>query len=321
MKTMIKHSLLLLCVMNSYLIANDEWKSPTLSFLENNTMEEIKYHFYLDGITLIYKDVFDKAIAKEEYGFIGYHGGSLEFRIFQDIIRIVIEEIVGFAIPQNFHFLDIPCFRHQYIHCLNDIPKYFSPDKNLGYKLEYQLFSLNQTLYGNFKNIGHTPATHFIKNSSIKTANRYIEDLKALFSNLGMDQDIVDKAYKIGLNNLKKDRGILLQIFDESITKYDFADKTCYFAYPNGYPYANKKVSEYYLADLSEFPPEIRLILTNELTLNPMSPIKIFRFDKMQPTTVKNYENEVRELIKNAKSDSELVEEWKTSLFNAWNNQ
>lgn len=50
-----------------------------------------------------------KMIAKEkESGFFGYHGCSQRYRIFQDILRAVFEEALGYDIPSDFQFLRIP---------------------------------------------------------------------------------------------------------------------------------------------------------------------------------------------------------------------
>lgn len=51
----------------------------------------------------------NKMIAKEkESGFFGYHGCSQRYRIFQDILRAVFEEALGYELPNDFQFLRIP---------------------------------------------------------------------------------------------------------------------------------------------------------------------------------------------------------------------
>lgn len=53
--------------------------------------------------------LFLEIIANENKpGFFGYHGHTQQFRIFQDILRVVHEEVLGETIPPNFYFLRIP---------------------------------------------------------------------------------------------------------------------------------------------------------------------------------------------------------------------
>jgi hypothetical protein len=53
--------------------------------------------------------IMKKIIAREkEKGFFGYHGCSQRYRVFQDILRAVFEESLGYAIPNDFQFLRIP---------------------------------------------------------------------------------------------------------------------------------------------------------------------------------------------------------------------
>jgi hypothetical protein len=303
----------------STLSAGSDFESPTQKHLEIHTMDEIKYNFRLDNITLIYKDLFDKLVPNESEGFIGYHGDSLEYRIYQDVIKIVLEEIVGIDTPIDFHYLDIPCFRDQKIRELADIPQFFLPEKKLSIPIERQLFPINIALYANHNCIGFSSVLHFTGNiPTIK--HQFLEkDLKEFFQRLGMNPCLVDDAFSIGTSQLKDDRGILLQIYDHSEEYYSFANRNCYPSYPNGYPFANRIVSEYYYQeDAADYPTELKLLLTDQHSLNPDAPLTIKRFDKIQPAIVKNYEATLRGLIQKADYDSVKVEEYYQKLINAW---
>lgn len=296
-----------------------DFESPTRKYLKIHTMDDIKYNLRLDNASLIYKDLFDKVITKECEGFIGYHGDSLEYRIYQDVIKIILEEVVGIDIPQNFHFLDIPCFRDQNILELEEVPRFFLPEKNLSTTIEKKLFPANIALYANYNRIGFSSVSNFTSNTSTIKPECLIQDLKDFFGRLGINPSIVDEAFFIGKSLLKDDRGILLQIFDQSKVPYSFANRICYPSFPNGYPFANRTISEYfYEEDATEYPNELKLILTDHYTLNPQAPLIIQRYDKMQSSTVKNYEATLRELIQKLDYEPEKVEEYHQKLMNAW---
>ncbi|MCB1181590.1 MAG: hypothetical protein KDK55_06195 [Chlamydiia bacterium] len=295
------------------------FESPTEKYLKTHTLDEIKYNLRLDNVSLIYNDLFDKAISKEIEGFVGYHGDSLEYRVYQDVIKIILEEVVGIEIPKDFHFLDIPCFRKQVLQELVDIPKFFQPERNLGMHVQRQLFPINIALYSNHNRIGFTSVSNFTLNVSKMRSTLLEADLKKFFQSLGMEPSIVEEALLIGKTQLKEDRGILLQIFDDSEEPYGFVNNVCYPAYPNGYPFANRVISEYYYDEaISGYPTEIKMLLTDRYTLNPNAPITITRFDKIQPSIVKGYEMALRELIKGADYDPQQVEGYHQTLMHAW---
>lgn len=295
-----------------------DFQNPTEKFLEAHSMDDIKYNLRLENVTLIYKDQFDKAATYEREGIIGYHGDSLECRIYQDVIRITLEEVVGLSIPKDFHFLDIPCFEEERISALGEVPQFFQPEKNNGSKVQQQLFAVNMALYANHNQLGHSAVKNFTINTPTTDPELLNERLKMFFYKLGMDPLLVDEIFATGKSMLKDDRGILLQLFDNSEQPYDFANRNCYPAYPNGYPFANRKISEYHYEEASSSPAEIKMLLTSKETLNPNSPLMIKRYDKTQPSIVKNYESAVRDLIKNCEFDSSLVASYQDDLALAW---
>lgn len=313
-----KFLLIALC-WNISLFAEHLFYPPTQKYLEDYSIDEIKYNLRLDNTTLIYKDLFDKAVSKECEGIIGYHGSSLEYRIFQDVIKMVLQEIVGVEIQDDFHFFDIPGFREQRLHDLTDVPLFFLPEKNASRWIERQLFPLNLALYSNHNRIGFSSVVNFTRNvSEIETA-QLILDLKEFFDRLGMDRRVVEEAFHLGKSVLNGDRGILLQIFDLSDNSYSFADSVCYPSNPNGYPFANRAISDYYDCEkASDFPRELRILLTDPYTLNPNAPLSIKRYDKIQPSIVKSYERSLRDLIQNAGFEKTKVEQYRQVLFDSW---
>lgn len=312
----------LLCTAILYgtaLFAGIDFEPPTQKYLQIHSMDEIKYNLRLDNVTLIYKDLFDKLIPKETEGFIGYHGDSLEYRIHQDLIKIVLEEVLGIITPKDFQFLDIPCFREQKIRELADIPQFFLPENHPSNSIERQLFPINIALYANHNCIGFSSVSCFTGNRSPNKSKQPEKDIKEFFEQLGIDSCIADKAFMIGKTLLPADRGVLLQIYDHSENFYSFINRNCYPAYPNGYPFANRTISEYYYQnDANGYPNELNLLLTDSYTLNPSAPLTIKRYDKIQPSIVKNYETAIHELIQKATYDPIKVERYRQKLIHAW---
>lgn len=84
--------------------------TPTANFLEEHPLSEIS-SFNPSNYTLFTKQTpFFLSIATNEQdpGFIGYHGCTQKFRLFQDILRATFEESFAMKIPKDFQFLRIP---------------------------------------------------------------------------------------------------------------------------------------------------------------------------------------------------------------------
>lgn len=90
--------------------------SPTERYFQTHSLDTIKN--YLGGWQwdyteqspfMKYQPFLNQIIEKEkEEGFFGYHGCSQQYRIFQDILRAVFEEVFEYDIPEDFQFLRIP---------------------------------------------------------------------------------------------------------------------------------------------------------------------------------------------------------------------
>jgi len=212
--------------------------------------------------------------------------------------------------------LDIPCFREQYIHKLRDIPSFIHPEMNYGCLYDKQLLPLTPCLYSNHNCIGFSPAINFSSNQSHYKIGFYKKELQLFFETLGIDSSVVLQLFDIGKGTLKTDRGILLQIFDSSESLYSFIDKHCYPSYPNGFPSENNVISKLYTEQ--NYPTELRLVLTNQYTLNPNTPLRIIRYDKMQPSIVKTYEKTLKEIITSCQYDDKKVEEYRNKIHLAW---
>lgn len=94
--------LLIICLVQLSLSA-----TPTERHLEDHPIEEI---INVIGPELTEKVPFLIDISKKEYDdvFFGYHGMSQDSRLFQDILKVLFEEVLNIQLPHNFYFLRIP---------------------------------------------------------------------------------------------------------------------------------------------------------------------------------------------------------------------
>lgn len=70
--------------------------------------DQLNPNDFLNPIKL-YLPFFNTIVANENRnGFFGYHGHSQQFRVFQDILKAVFEEVLHYDIPNDFQFLRIP---------------------------------------------------------------------------------------------------------------------------------------------------------------------------------------------------------------------
>lgn len=82
--------------------------SITSLYLKDHSLDTIKSRFWGDQFDKQFP-IMKKIMANEnDVGFFGYHGCSVRYRIFQDILRAVFEESLGYEIPSDFQFLRIP---------------------------------------------------------------------------------------------------------------------------------------------------------------------------------------------------------------------
>lgn len=299
-----------------------EYESPTRRFMGYHHYEEVLQALRTNGLSLEHRNFFEHIIPHEELGFFGYHSSTQGFRIYQDIIRMVLEEICEIPIKKNFHFLRIPgtpslnCESAQQF--LNDYPRV---SDNLPEQRE-QLLSMNYSLFGNFNNFGSCSVYYFTANRSAMTIGFQIQ-LKYLFELLEIPSDVLPGLFAIG--DSLKDNAVLFQFFDFSHynafeTHYSLVDQMCYNSYPGGPPNPlNKMISEIYIGTHpTPFPAQFRLVINNSLILNPYSPLYIKRFERNDPDLVREYETSLRAAIKQLPHDKIKTKQYRELLLGIW---
>jgi len=311
-----KYSICFLCMCALFIsqaYSLEPWtKSPTERYVDSYPLEEIKYSLRLDNVTFENRPLYDKAVEQEAFGFVGYCGASGNFRVYQDLIRMVFEEVLGVSIPPDFHFLAVPLYPQRTVKNLDDIAKaYFEKNSN-PYAVVNGLFPMNISLYSSHNRLGYCPLKDFF----LGIERNKMEDLYWLFDYLEIDSGIIDQAVAVAKESFGAEFRVLLQFFDNGLESYDFIDTQCYSAWPNGHPFKNQALSDYVCG--REFPPQFFLLLDERGVLNPNAPFVIKRHAKVQSSKIKAYEGHVRGLIKAAMFNVEKCDAYRKELKQIW---
>lgn len=273
----------------------------------------------LRGINTDSKNLGYELTEKEKAGFLGYHGNNIEFLIYQDIIRMVIEEIIQLPVRDDFHFLSVPLDPTHNIQTKEQLAEVFLSEKNPSLALADTTFPLNFSIWDNMNRQGLNSLENYEHNKSYKPLG-YKRRLHWFFDRLGIKKGKIENLYKELSVEMNANIGVIVMFFDESQESYQLSKKIAYPAYPNGFIAANRTVDEYFLdAFNSSFPHEIRLILNNHQTLNPASPLKMNRIlPDWFTLEYKRSREKLRKSIKKLSYSKEKVESYKKELINAW---
>lgn len=215
------------------------YTEPTKRFVSFYNYENILHVLRTKGMSLEQRNFFEHIIPHEELGFFGYHSSTQKYRVFQDIIRITLEEICGIPIRDDFHFLRAPgnplLCRESAEQFLKDYPHVnnYAPDQ------QEQLLSMNYALFGNFDNFGSCSVFYFTTHHSGGAVNSESK-LQIFFESIGLPAHALSGLFAIG-NPLKEHDAVLLQFFDFShhnlfYPPYALVDRMCYKALPGGIP-------------------------------------------------------------------------------------
>lgn len=304
-----------------------EYRGPTEQLIKRESWERIESKLKRMEIPLDLIPYFNSIAALENWGHIGYHGTNQRFRVYQDIIRFTIEELLDIPIRDEFHFLRVPGDDDLNLQTKEEFFKYWG--KKIDNKNEIrakQLLALNFAIYSNFDEEGSCSLSLFVKDAS-KTDFNYALKLSPFYYELGLSYyDLID-LFEIGAKWLDQDAGILLQISDSSRDEtYNFVDLICYPSKKGGVIHGSKPISDHYLRILSDsyvnsdvdIAPQLRLIISNHFTLNPFASLTIRRWDLYDIATITAYEKEMREHIRTMDYDKEKVENYRKKLLELW---
>lgn len=300
-----------------------KYRPPTERFSDYHTKEIILATLKEKGMSLEHRNFFEHIVPHEELGFFGYHSSTQGFRIYQDIIRMVLEEVMDIPVKEDFHFLRSPVgstLRHEsadaFIASVSVVDDHVEAQKQ-------HLLSMNYTLYGNFDKFGECSIYWFTANKSASTVG-FQKELEKLFLPLGIPLEAIEELFKIGEPLMEEGNAVLFQFFDFSHHNgfenyYALVDRMCYISLPLGRPFRVIKPSVLYLGTGAQpFSLQFRLVINNEVVLNPYSALHIRRYERSDLAIVREYEKRLREAIRALHYDKAAIEKERALLMKAW---
>ncbi len=333
MKKYLLYTLLLISsVLSAGIPMHSNYRGPTKCEIKREGMKRISEKIKKLKVPLELIPFFNKIAENEDWGHIGYHGANQGYRIYQDIIRITLEEIVNIPIRDDFHFLRVPGDKDLNVQTFKEFLYYWGEHiDNKNDVRAKQLLSLNFGIYSNFDSTGSSSIGLFVKDKS-RTKIDYAKNLKPFFNKLGINHKYLHGLFLIGKKWLDEEGGILLQISENSHLSdlnqeaYNFADEHCYPAKRGGHLYGKSPISYHYqhvmtksyISKRSDIAPQLRLLLDNKYTLNPYSHLVVRRWDLYDKKTVAAYEKELREYIRNMTHDPIKAALYRDALLYIW---
>lgn len=335
----IKHILKLLflyiTIQSSTLLASypttADFKKPTDQLIMRDSWNKIEKHLTDMKIPATYYPLFNSIAESESWGHIGYHGANQDFRIYQDIIRHVVEQILSIPIRSDFHFLRIPGDTDLNLNSIKEFHDYWGKLNNKGDAKAKQLLSFNLGIYANHDVKGSCSLHLFIHDKSKNDIN-YIRQLTPFFNSLGIDPENLRQLFDIAHQRLFLDGGVLIKMGENShLTHpehlaYIYSDELCYPAKRGGHVYGNslfsnhieRMMTDLYLHHELDIAPQYRLLINNKAVLNPYGPFEFKRWDLYDSATVELYENEMKAAISSLKYDEEKVAAYRQYLLDLW---
>lgn len=322
------------CALDGGIPVSGTYVKPTEAFIKRTSWKKIRRQLKKQKIPQHSMDFFQQIPSSETWGHIGYHGSTRSYRIYQDIIRMVVEEILAIEVRNDFQFLRVPGDEDFNLNSISEFEAFWGNERinNRSSNRSKQLLSLNFCLYSNYKSTHSSAIYYFVKNSSSNENIDYKALLGPFFSKLGIDPNALEELFSIGERWIPNGRGMLLQLSENSHKTdpngeaYNFADQHAYPAKRRGYRYGNTLISTHYQRLMSsryirkkvDVAPQLRLLMNNRYTLNPYSHLIVRRWEETDPTQVANYETELRAAIRALQSEAEKVALFREQLLEQW---
>jgi len=260
-------------------------------------------------------------IAHEGEGFLGYQAGSSTVRLFQDMLGILVQKVLGISLPEDFVFLRVPgdpAFKYENAtDFLKEKGQNIPPTSwdTQPYVREH-LISLNMNLYQSYNAPWDLTPRYYLENTTWTYAN-VREIIKPFFASLGIEGKSVDGLWSQALDLLPHDRGYIIQFFDNT-WDYTFSKHHAYIAHSGGKPHPAYKNHQILTDPTASNFPQIRLVMANRSTLNPFSSLRMKRYDGMDSEERTRYESNLSSLIAKLSFDPEKVNKAKERLLDFW---
>lgn len=325
------HYYLLFFLCTAALYSND-FCSPSARILEREGEHTVKKKMLWLGVPEALFPLIEEIAATEEWGHVGYHGSCQEYRIYQDVIRFLVEEILEIPLRKDFHFLRIPGDADLHLNSTADFFSYWGIHINNKTPLRAkQLMSWNYGIYSNYAVYGSSSPLIFATGNS-HDALDYEALLYPFCEELGISQSVLTDLFKIARTHLKKQEGILLQMRDFSHERdyvtavYALADTQCYPSSGRSFRWGKRVLSEEYacvisqdyLSKKAEIAPQLSLIVNNRYTLNPFSSFSIRRWDFYTSNEIASYESAMRNALRAVQKNTAKIQVYRQHLFTLW---
>ena len=317
-----------------------EYKSITGRYIDrNNVMQGQR------PIPLFSTNLLDRIWHREEPGFLGYLKIWQKQRVYQDIIRFIIEEKLKISIGEDFHFFRPPgdpnyeseTYKEYVESALPGDYRAYDTNTNSVLTLTFSFYTYHPGVYL------HSP--HYNKGPKLGELEYYVSDeLVFLFNKIGIDTSLISSTIEIGDKYFGFQDDMIIQVFDMSHYNpwknyYALADMQCSGhvidndrwtnADQNRYLNNGTKIlegdrvpiSKMIVAPnlfISSLPSSFRMLLSNRYTLNPFAGLVIKRYDKVDQKIIQQYETELREYIRKLDADQDKIEQYKDELLNIW---
>lgn len=294
-------------------------ESPTKRFLKTHPLDKINQVLYKYRMTASDLNLFKRLIAEEQEGFLGYQAGSSTVRFFQDLLAMVVKHVLNIPIKDDFVFLRVPGDDRFHYETAEDFLKEKLKevkDWDAQPDIRQHILSMNMNLYQSYDRPWDLTPRYYLENSTWTHSNLNAM-IKPFFEALGISPALLDSLWNQGIDLLPHHRGYILQFFDQS-QEYEFAKQHSYVAYSGGRPHPSNKNHEILFDDQASDFPQMRLVLSNESTLNPFSPLSIKRSDCMTDQERTKYETSLRALIEKLPFDAEKVLAMREKLLKLW---
>lgn len=298
----------------------DNYVSPSERYNTSHSMRAIDRQLSKFGASQANKVMFAQMIANEAPGFFGYHAGCSDYRIFQDVIKIAIEECLGISIRSDFQFLRVPGLSEYSFQSADEFllehPTY---NDNLD-PIKKHILSLNIALYNSHDAEWDFTPRYFLQNRPW-THVHFERQLAPFFDRLGIHTSWIHEIFKLARQHIPQHKGMILQFFDRShqtqnASAYQFLDRHAYVGHSHGCIQGTSP-SQCYLTAMQRF-PQLRFVLSNRFGLNPNSPLMILRYSTLSADQEAIYLQELREMMRALPIDRAAAELFRDELLSYW---
>lgn len=192
------------------------------------------------------------------------------------------------------------------------------------------LVSINVPLFGNMNFEGESTLAVFLEGESISNGdNGMTKRLKAFFLEIGLEPELAKKLWQLGTQKLAAEGskgGILLQLFDREAKRFNpgtIMNRDLYVSVAFGVPvirYAPYEMIEQEFAQIFNgyLDPQLRLLMENETTLNPMGGLRVVRYDLYGEELARQLLSLLRQEVRQAPQDQNKTEIYREKISSLW---